>query len=861
MNIKFAAIALAFVISILPLLCFSQLSQAGQPYSFSKSMSRDKIPTVKMKAVDMSAIRREDKVNDKMSGKPFRFGVEQTVNLNLKNAGAWNTLPNGDRLWRLVIEDADAKSINLVYDEFYLPQDASLYLYSENYQQILGAFTARNNKPDGSFATALTTGDKVYLEYYEPAAVKGKGAIQIKTVVHGYRSVFTKSNNDLGFSGGCNVDTECPEGDAWREQLKSVGKTISGGSLCSGTLVANTSGDRRPLFLTANHCGFSNTVVVYWRFERPQCGSGTPDDTQTTSGATIIADVDGNPGGAIRSSDHLLLELLENPADAYDVYFAGWDASGATPQGVTGIHHPAGDAKKISMDSDLLTSTDYLDPAVDPNESHWRVADWDSGTTEGGSSGSALFDDATKRIIGLLSGGFAACGNDDDDYYGKFSFAWLNEGTTEPSERLKDWLDPNDTGVSAIDGYGVSDIILKAGDAVRSTCDSDILYQFDLMLSDQVTNDVSLNASGAPTAVTTSFDMNPISQSGSYSLMLTGIASAAPGSYSIIVTATDGTTTADFAFQLVIENNITAEPVLLSPSDGTRVETLNPELTWIDINAASYQVEISTDMSFSTVVQTSISNTVSVSIPDLMSNTIYYWRVKGENTCGEGPASAVFRFQTSDISCRTYSSMDTPISISDGPPPNEITSVISVSDAVSISDVNVLGLEIQHTWISDLLVSIEHVETGTSALIIENACDDEFNILGDFDDAGDALECPPSGGVYVSKEPLSIFSSESSAGSWRLTVEDQFTEDGGSLESWSIEVCGSFSDLDCPPNYDLTGAQSQSQVYVSDGKISSEQIITSNAVVEYNAGNSVLLKKTFETTLDVSFHAYIDGCN
>jgi len=66
--------------------------------------------------------------------------------------------------------------------------------------------------------------------------------------------------------------------------------------------MAKVSHRGRPLFLSANHCGFSNAVIVYWRFERPNCGSGIPDDTQTTSGAVLLADVDGSPGGAIKNS-------------------------------------------------------------------------------------------------------------------------------------------------------------------------------------------------------------------------------------------------------------------------------------------------------------------------------------------------------------------------------------------------------------------------------------------------------------------------------------------------------------------------------------------------------------------------------
>jgi len=440
----------------LMLLCVSltaQISTPGTPYGLQKSMTTSEVPINETPPVDLAKVAAEDAVNDLEPSLPYRFGIEHSVSLDMKNAGYWKSTPEGGRIWRLAIRAPEALSINLIFDDFFLPKGTKLFLHNENYSQILGAFTARNNKADRTFATALVYGEVTYLEYYQPPQVNEEAAISIRTVVHGYRSIFDKSNNSLGSSGACNIDAICAQGDNWRDEIKAVGKTIAGGGLCSGTLVGNTTGDTRPLFLTANHCGFSNAVVVYWNFERPNCGAGTPDDTQTTSGATLLSDVDGTPGGGVRGADHLLMQLSENPADAYDVYFAGWDARGTTPQNVTGIHHPAGDAKKISMENDPLSSAAYGSPTPNNTAPHWRVADWDSGTTEGGSSGSGLFDNTTKRLVGMLSGGGAACGNDASDWYGKFSYAWLNNGAPNAGQRLKDWLDPNNTGLLTINGY------------------------------------------------------------------------------------------------------------------------------------------------------------------------------------------------------------------------------------------------------------------------------------------------------------------------------------------------------------------------------------------------------------------------
>lgn len=840
---------------------FGQLREKGAPYSLGKGFTTQKVPIAQMRQIDMNKVSQEDRVNDLISEIPYRFGIEHDVNLGLSNVGLWEDLPNGDRMWRFAIYAPKAKSINLVFDDYFLPEGAKFHIYNEGYEQILGAFTSRNNKTNGTFSTALVYGETSYLEYYEPANVKGEGRIHINMVVHGYRSIFEKSNAQLGNSGNCNIDTECPQADNWRDELKAAGKTIAGGGLCSGTLVGNTTGDRRPLFLTANHCGFSNTVIVYWRFERPNCGSGIPDDTQTTSGAMLLADVDGNPGGNIRSSDHLLMELDENPADSYDIYFAGWDATGAPVQSATGIHHPAGDAKKISMENNPLTCTGYTQTAVNPNGSHWRVIDWDSGTTEGGSSGSALFDNSTQRLIGMLSGGGAACGNNQSDWYGKFSVAWSNNGTTDPSERLRDWLDPNNTGTMAIDGYGLSDILISTtSDPVINTCGTDVEYEFDIALANSVTS-VTFSASGLPTGTTASFDTNPASADGTYTLTIAGIAGAATGSYMITINATDGTTSEDLTFELILDDLITASPSLLTPINGSTGESTNPVFTWNTIQEASeYIIEIAADSGFSNIIETGITTSPSyIGIP-LSSNTQYFWRISAENSCGIGSSSMVYSFETDNITCQSYTATDTPLSIPTTAPPNIIISSITVVESGNITDLNILNLDIEHTWIADLTVTLTHVETGTSAALFTTPCLNQDDILGNFDDAGGALPCPPNGGTYAPEDLFSIFIGESVTGTWTLTVSDGANLDGGSFESWTLELCGNLGIDDCPPDYNLTGVQSTTEDYETDGTIVSDQIIDSNATVDYDSGTSILLEENFETVSGVTFHAFIDGC-
>ena len=241
----------------------------------------------------------------------------------------------------------------------------------------------------------------------------------------------------------------CPEGDPWRDQIRSVARyTIDGMYLCTGQLVNNTSYDFTPYVLSAEHCNVTaandDTLVFYWNYESPNCGDlggGSLADNQ--SGSIFRASHTG--------SDFLLVELSMDPDPTFDVYFTGWDATGAAPASTVGIHHPRGDVKSISFNTNAVTSTNAGSDAVNPAASFWRVDDWEDGTTEGGSSGSCLWDAATKKCVGHLSGGYASCDEPTErDWYGKFSAAWTGGGTA--ATRLRDWLDPTNIGVLMING-------------------------------------------------------------------------------------------------------------------------------------------------------------------------------------------------------------------------------------------------------------------------------------------------------------------------------------------------------------------------------------------------------------------------
>src|SRR5690606_10985800 len=134
----------------------------------------------------------------------------------------------------------------------------------------------------------------------------------------------------------------CPEGDPWRDQIRSVAMMVVGGSgLCTGQLINNCAEDGTPYFLTANHClgGSTNNWVFRFNWESPSCNQNQNGPTnQSVTGATLKANSAG--------SDVALLQLNSTPPAGYNVYYSGWDRSGTASTSNVGIHHPSGDIKK-----------------------------------------------------------------------------------------------------------------------------------------------------------------------------------------------------------------------------------------------------------------------------------------------------------------------------------------------------------------------------------------------------------------------------------------------------------------------------------------------------------------------------------
>ena len=412
------------------------------PVSFRKAATPlAEVALRTMAAVDVERLRAEDESAERAAiPGPTRFAAPIDVDFDLASSGTWDTLDDGSRLWRLRIESPGALSLNLGFRRFDLPPGARLWIYDSRGLRVEGPYSRADQARDGSLWTPVLLDDAVTVELHLPPAA-ADGHLEIGQVSHGYRFF----GEVRAKQGGCNIDVACNQADPYRDQVRAVGVyTLNGIFNCSGTLLNNTAMDFRPFFLTADHCGITagndSTVVVYWNFESPTCGQlsgGSLDDNQ--AGSTLLANH--------FPSDMALIELDSIPAESSNVYYAGWDVSGATPQSVVGIHHPSTDEKAIAIEGDNLVSANI----GRGGETHWRVNAWDEGTTEPGSSGSCIFDQASRACVGKLTGGFASCSDPGGfDVYGKLSTSWTGGGTN--NSRLSNWLDPLASGATSLAG-------------------------------------------------------------------------------------------------------------------------------------------------------------------------------------------------------------------------------------------------------------------------------------------------------------------------------------------------------------------------------------------------------------------------
>ena len=456
---------------VLPGSAYAQISEGGTPTSFKyQNTLKSDLPTVQIpinfSVEDLKTVDRWQV----SQGAPLKVGVLLPTDLTIDNAGSWNTLPDGKRVWRLQVQAKDAIALMLSFRDFYIPENGKLFIYSSDKTHLIGAFTHHTNPPTKEYATEFLAGDKIILEYEAGISENEHPRIAIDAVGYGYNHLHvsrTMADTGPGTSGSCMVNINCEEGEAWQTEKNGVCQmTLPIGNyiyICSGALVNNTAEDLKPYILSAFHCidldipvteKNLNKYTFYFHFEHTGCENNSSIASyRTITGCKKIAGIPLDGG-----SDGLLLLLNQTIPEHYNAYYNGWDRSNTAAQSGVGIHHPSGDYMKISTFNKVArTSTWYgIDNIKGAPNAHWNVVFEQTANghavTEGGSSGSPLFNQ-NKQIVGTLSGGSSSCEKPNGaNTYGKLYYHWDQYPNKDNTSRMDIYLDPNHTGKTQLAG-------------------------------------------------------------------------------------------------------------------------------------------------------------------------------------------------------------------------------------------------------------------------------------------------------------------------------------------------------------------------------------------------------------------------
>jgi hypothetical protein len=399
-----------------------------------------------MPKISNAMLLREDEEKRSQRLKVRRFAQMIPVGFHPYNSGTWEETGAG-KVWRLGIHSSGAYSLYLVFNEFKLAPGVKLFVYNTDFSKIVGAFTSKNNNRFNKFSVTPIPGDAIIIELNIPSGTDDFGKLTLGQVGHDYTNEFGISklkSTTLGPSQNCEIDINCSTGELWQQQKRAVCKLIVNGELCTGTLVNNVAGLKIPYLITAYHCVQTKEIaeggLYIFNYERQTCGKDGDTKEETLSGAELVSNTNNK-------LDFSLLKLNNYPSSSLNPFFAGWDARPDEPQSGFCIHHPQGDVKKISVTNHPLITNSFGEGF--DTLSHWEVLRWDVGATEGGSSGSPIFNDH-YRLYGTLTGGSANCDNPVEDYFTKFSLSWNKY--PDSVNQVKHWLDPKNTGTLFVNG-------------------------------------------------------------------------------------------------------------------------------------------------------------------------------------------------------------------------------------------------------------------------------------------------------------------------------------------------------------------------------------------------------------------------
>ena len=442
-----------------------QPATADQGVASIKSRNADAAPRAAV--VSLGELAQSKTVDAAATVGPRLVGLGRAVEAT-KNASAteahlqWKDAPSGGKVAAISFNAKGAYGVRLGVLVDQLPGSALLRVYAQSAvgkpyqvagQEILQMIERNQAAGDRSDAartwwTPDTGEGEATLEVELPPGVPVSALrISVPQLSHIFENLSLPSEDefaavqrlaakDIGDADLCNLDATCYNDGASERNAVARMVFVKGASsyLCTGTLLNDANSSGTPYFLSANHCiseqAVASTLQTNWFFRSSSCNSGSLQSSsiRKVGGARLLY--------ASADTDISFMQL--NDAPPAGALFAGWDASTISAgSSIIGLHHPRGDLLKLSLGTVVgqssCTTVSATQFSCSGSTGNFYRVTWSQGTTEGGSSGSAIF--RAGRVTGTLFGGAAVCTNrSSSDYYGRLDVAY--------NAALNNWLAP-----------------------------------------------------------------------------------------------------------------------------------------------------------------------------------------------------------------------------------------------------------------------------------------------------------------------------------------------------------------------------------------------------------------------------------
>ncbi len=428
-------------------------------------------------------------------------------------------------------------------------------------------------------------------------------------------------------------------------------------------------------------------------------------------------------------------------------------------------------------------------------------------------------------------------------------------------------VDQNQNFSLVITGVASQFALVSTSDDLTVCSNKNAVYTFDYKQTGNTTT--TFSAENLPAGAVATFSPASLSSNSVVTMTISGLSNVIPNSYTIGIKGYNGIESETRFKKLTLFSDSFTPITLVNPANLQQNLATAIFLKWENSpNAKYYIVQVSTTPNFNDLLKNVVVDTASYLLQDLNELTTYYWRVLPSNDCGTAIESSatVFSFQTGQLLCGQDFLATNFSNATIANTANSTASVpIEVTGKIIIGDLNVI-LDISHTYIEDLTLTLTGPESIGSPVILlfSEPCGSFENINCNIDDSGGDFVCsttPPGiSGTVKPIDPLSSLNGLPASGTWTLTVNDAYNEDGGTINAVKLSFCS----LQAPLSNDDFAL---SKVDVFPNPAQNEIIIQLNTIFEgetnYNLfdfqGRSIVAKKSNNTTENIDIKQLSEG--